>query len=138
MDTAARLEAVKSENEMLRANNDELRERIAFLEDQMLGAETILPVEWRLTASEARVFGALLGRERCSKDFLMSALYVQKQDEAEAKIVDVFICKIRKKLLPFGIKIRTLWGNGYYLDPEVRKQLVEKHARPVRIKERAA
>jgi two-component system cell cycle response regulator CtrA len=43
-------------------------------------------------------------------------------DEPELKIIDVFICKLRKKLVPAcgGTDyIETMWGRGYMLgDPE--------------------
>lgn len=41
----------------------------------------------------------------------------QLGEEPDAKIVDVFICKARKKIAPFGIQIETLWGQGYRLPP---------------------
>jgi two-component system cell cycle response regulator CtrA len=36
-------------------------------------------------------------------------------DEPEVKIVDVFVCKIRKKLAAVGLGdfIGTVWGRGY-------------------------
>lgn len=49
-----------------------------------------------------------------SKETVMTWLY-QLGDEAEIKIVDVFICKLKKKVLPLGIEIGTAWGRGYYL-----------------------
>jgi two-component system cell cycle response regulator CtrA len=41
-------------------------------------------------------------------------------DEPEVKIIDVFICKLRKKLAQAGASdlIGTVWGRGYVLrDP---------------------
>jgi two-component system cell cycle response regulator CtrA len=41
-------------------------------------------------------------------------------DEPEVKIIDVFICKLRKKLAQAGAGelIGTVWGRGYVLrDP---------------------
>jgi two-component system cell cycle response regulator CtrA len=41
-------------------------------------------------------------------------------DEPEVKIIDVFICKLRKKLAQAGAAdvIGTVWGRGYVLrDP---------------------
>lgn len=114
MDIARRLEVVEQENLLL-------REKVAFLEALTMATAT-LPVEWRLTPSEARVFGALVNREVTTKTAILAALYSDRpaEDEAEAKIVDVFICKLRKKVFPFGIAIRTVWGQGYALDAETR------------------
>ena len=42
-------------------------------------------------------------------------------DEPELKIIDVFICKLRKKLseaLGYACPIETVWGRGYVMrDP---------------------
>lgn len=109
MDERARLDLVQREN-------DELRERVALLERVLCQAERPFPFEWALTASEARVFGVLVSREMATKDAIMAGLYGSRlKDEAEEKIVDVFICKLRKKLGRFGIQIRTHWGQGFSL-----------------------
>lgn len=106
--------------DVLRAENDVLRERIACLEEQLVATKQ-LPMEWRLTVQEARVFGVLVNRELATKEAIMSGLYIDRGvDEAEQKIVDVFICKIRKKLKPFGVRIETVWGRGYRLGPAER------------------
>jgi two-component system cell cycle response regulator CtrA len=45
-------------------------------------------------------------------------------DEPEVKIIDVFICKLRKKLAQAGATdlIGTVWGRGYVLrDPTVAR-----------------
>jgi two-component system cell cycle response regulator CtrA len=56
-----------------------------------------------------------------TKEMFLSHLY-GGMDEPEAKIVDVFICKLRKKLaaaLGHDSPIETVWGRGYVLrDPE--------------------
>jgi two-component system cell cycle response regulator CtrA len=39
-------------------------------------------------------------------------------DEPEPKIIDVFICKLRRKLVDsgaVGLSIDTVWGQGYIL-----------------------
>lgn len=112
--------------ERLEEENDVLRERIAMLETMLSGPEDILPIEvaMALSNSERLVLGALLQRERVSKDQIMATLYRNSgKDEAEPKIVDVFICKIRKKLKPFGVDIETLWGTGYFIGVDGKKKL---------------
>ena len=118
MDADHRMAALEEENASL-------RERVMALEAALMG-EWTPPIEFGLTAQEGRVFGVLLKRQQASKDQIMAALYGNRLEEAEMKIVDVFICKIRKKLGPFGIVIETLWGRGYALEAESRRRLVEE------------
>jgi two-component system, cell cycle response regulator CtrA len=95
---------------------DQLRERVRQLEEALCPPSVVIPVEWRLTGSEARVFAHLTTKDLVTKDSLMAAMYSDRADEEpEKKIVDVFICKLRKKLKPFGIEIDTVWGQGYSL-----------------------
>ncbi|MCX5570602.1 helix-turn-helix domain-containing protein [Kaistia sp. K-TC2] len=108
---------------MLEAENAILRDRVATLERDA-GLHLHLPPGLGLTPHEARVFLALLKRDVCSKEQLMNAAYDLLHDgELPAiKIIDVFICKIRRKLKPHDISIGTLWGRGYYLDAEARQR----------------
>jgi two-component system cell cycle response regulator CtrA len=42
-------------------------------------------------------------------------------DEPDSKIIDVFVCKLRRKLEKSGLKstkIDTVWGQGYVLRDE--------------------
>lgn len=51
-----------------------------------------------------------------TKEMFLNHLY-GGMDEPELKIIDVFICKLRKKLLKCGGQnyIETIWGRGYVL-----------------------
>ena len=51
-----------------------------------------------------------------TKEMFLNHLY-GGLDEPEAKIIDVFICKLRKKLSANGGHdyIETIWGRGYTL-----------------------
>jgi len=59
-----------------------------------------------------------------TKEMFLNHLY-GGMDEPEVKIIDVFICKLRKKLQDAtdgDNYIETVWGRGYVLrDPEVEK-----------------
>lgn len=101
----------------LEAENDELRERIRQLEAR---PARLLPVELCLSAHEEALIRFLLGVPEASKERLLTALYGNKPDgdEPDIKIVDVFVCKARKKLAKFGIEVTTLWGRGYALPPK--------------------
>ncbi|WP_315920392.1 winged helix-turn-helix domain-containing protein [Mesorhizobium sp. SP-1A] len=53
-----------------------------------------------------------------SREQLLADLYQLRCDEEpEIKIIDVWVCKLRKKLKPLGINIDTVWGRGYRLLP---------------------
>ncbi|MDV2986153.1 UNVERIFIED_CONTAM: helix-turn-helix domain-containing protein [Methylobacteriaceae bacterium AG10] len=122
MDVARRLEVVEQENLFL-------RERVAALESILMDCVRP-PIEWRLTGQEARVFSVLVNRELASKDAIMAGLYADRASEEEVpapKIADVFICKLRKKLRPFGVEIKTVWGRGYSLSAEVRALYRRRH-----------
>src|SRR5271168_4086950 len=62
-----------------------------------------------------------------SKEMFLSHLY-GGMDEPEMKIIDVFICKLRKKLATSGASglIGTVWGRGYTMrDPGLERILPE-------------
>jgi two-component system, cell cycle response regulator CtrA len=76
-----------------------------------------------LTTKEYEVLQLLATRQGTpiTKDMFLSHLY-GGMDEPEQKIIDVYICKLRRKLLEAsGGKdyIETIWGRGYVLrNPE--------------------
>ncbi|MDB5620539.1 helix-turn-helix domain-containing protein [Tardiphaga sp.] len=117
--------------ELLTKENDELRDRIAQLEDT-LGMGFDSPAWMALTGNEAKLFGLLMARDAVTKSGAMDILYGlgPDADVAEEKIIDVFICKMRKKLDAFEIPIETNWGQGYFMT-EASKQrarnLIEEH-----------
>ena len=59
-----------------------------------------------------------------TKEMFLNHLY-GGMDEPELKIIDVFICKLRKKLTEATGEdnhIQTVWGRGYVLkDPETAR-----------------
>ena len=63
------------------------------------------------------MFAHLTTRDIATKSSIMAALYSDRIDgeEVEPKIVDVFVCKMRRKLAKFGVDIMTVWGTGYSL-----------------------
>ena len=60
-----------------------------------------------------------------TKEMFLNLLY-NGMDEPELKIIDVFVCKLRKKLATASTDddyIHTVWGRGYVLrDPEKKKE----------------
>jgi two-component system cell cycle response regulator CtrA len=61
-------------------------------------------------------------RDVATKDMILTALY-NGMDEPQMKIIDVFVCKMRKKLQSWDIEISTLWGRGYYLTREMKDKV---------------
>ena len=107
----------ESRLEEVEAERDRLEARVSELESLLFSHADVLPVEWGLTPAETRIVCALMARDVCSKEHLLAVAHDGRTDEPpEIKIVDVFICKVRKKLVPHGITISTLWGAGYRLD----------------------
>lgn len=78
-----------------------------------------------LTAKEQVLIEALAMRKGnvVSKESLLGQLY-NPVDEPELKIIDVFVCKMRKKLYEAsgGMNyIETVWGRGYALKEVVKE-----------------
>jgi two-component system cell cycle response regulator CtrA len=76
----------------------------------------------RVTAKEYGILELLALRRgtTLSKEVFLDHLYGGR-DEPEQKIIDVFICKLRKKIQAVGggPGIETVWGQGYVLrEPE--------------------
>lgn len=103
--------------ERLERENDELRARVRMLEE-LAGATFESPPELALTQKESVIFGMLLKNALVRKQAFIEALYFHQQDEAEIKIVDVFVCRVRRKLKPWKMEISTQWGQGYFMPAE--------------------
>lgn len=95
-------------------DNAALLARLRLLENQLAPCVE-LPLAWRLSRSERIVFRALLARTLCPRETLFTALYADRSDPPEAKIIHIFINRLRGKLRGFGIVIETLVGEGYSL-----------------------
>ena len=73
-------------------------------------------------AAPAAIAGVLFSLRKgttLTKEMFLNHLY-GGMDEPEMKIIDVFICKLRKKLAQAGATnlIGTVWGRGYMMrDP---------------------
>jgi len=78
-----------------------------------------------LTGKEYQMLELLAVRKGATitKEMFLNQLY-GGMDEPEMKIIDVFICKLRKKLAAAcsGEQyIETIWGRGYVLRDPVEK-----------------
>lgn len=121
MDARARIEKLEDENYGLRL-------RIRELEAALM-VPWKAPEEWQLTPTEARVFKALAARAFLTKTALFTIVWAcDNADVPSQKIIDAYISKLRRKLKPFGIKIWTRWGEGYFLDEAQRNDLQQRLA----------
>ena len=85
-------------------------------------------VKLNLTGKEYLILELLILRRGSviAKEAFLNHLY-GGMDEPEIKIIDVFICKLRKKLQQAGADnlIGTVWGRGYMLRDPGNKQSYE-------------
>jgi two-component system cell cycle response regulator CtrA len=87
-----------------------------------------------LTGKEYAILELLCLRKgtTSTKEMLLNHLY-RGMDEPELKIIDVFVCKLRKKLAQAtgGEQyIETVWGRGYGLRDPAPMSAVKLVARP--------
>ena len=108
-----------------------LRNRVAMVCGQILN----------LTSKEYSVLELMAMRKGAAlnKEAFLNHLY-GGIDEPELKIVDVFICKLRKKISEIakrGNYIETIWGRGYMLkDPDERSQYISEVPKEIEQKEK--
>lgn len=96
---------------------------------------------FKLTPLEASFVMVLLRYDCTTKERLHNVVEQKRQQRSSRpdsnettaiKIVDVVICKLRKKLKASdpSFVIETNWGRGYYFDPEVKKAIYDKIGGP--------
>jgi DNA-binding response OmpR family regulator len=72
----------------------------------------------------AEVFPRIL-----TKEAALEWMYqIDADKEPEIKIIDVYICKARKKLDAIGVRIDTVWGKGYALAVDKKPNIVREAA----------
>ena len=100
--------------------------------DLIHNCATVGETQLELTAKEFWIieFLALRKGAALSKDAFLNHLY-GGIDEPEPRIIDVFICKLRNKLVLSGVEglsVVTVWGQGYILRETRDYQMLEKQA----------
>ena len=101
---------------------DTLREQVKLLEEA-LGAKMPGPSFVHLTTHESRLFGALRSTAFMTKEAILNVMYGGMLEEPNQKIIDVYICKIRRKMAPFGVEIDTVWGRGYCISDVMKARI---------------
>lgn len=107
----------------LNARVDELEEENRQLRE-LAAPEFRYPAEMKLTPTEGQVLAVIAARSGpTSAGRINNILYAVAGIDVQDKTIDVFICKIRRKLKPFGIEIRNVWGHGFELTQENKNRL---------------
>jgi DNA-binding response OmpR family regulator len=108
---------------------EELEAEVAFLKQELGRVCDVercakLKAAFTLTGKEAEILLLLYDRPRVlSKQAILSAVWGPDSDIL-SRTVDVFMCKLRKKLgFP---SLETIWGSGYRLTPEGRQRVKEQ------------
>ena len=111
--------------EALEAEREALRDYVGQLERLVYAADWTPPTEWRLTQMHARMFGLLLTRGLVSRPQFASALWSLRPDcglPGEAAI-DMHLCRMRRRLKPFGIRVDGVRDQGWRLTGELVARL---------------
>lgn len=127
-DQATEIRLLREELAQREDRIDILEEEVRQLRSSVLKRDWYPPLEFGLTPAEAKVVGILrTGKgEVVTRDRFMSELYGSNIDDPpDPKIVDVLVCKARKKIKIYGLAIEVLWGRGYYFGAESLKILNE-------------
>lgn len=101
------------EKHRLRAENETLREQVRQLKRQLVEGGKNAPLSWGLTDHERRLYAHMTSRELVTRESCMAVLYGHLLASPDEKIVDVWLCKLRRKLAPHGLRIVTHWGVGW-------------------------
>lgn len=123
-----RSRVVVSPMDAKQAEIDRLQEQVRQLLEALAPSTVMVPPEWGLTATQMRVFAHMTTRDLVSRNSLMIALYGSRpHDHPNEEIISVFVAKIRRKLEPYGVRIKTVWGQGFSL-VDRRKYVASREA----------
>lgn len=112
----------------LRRTVEDMEYRLRALEE---GVGDIAPLRKKgIPPSESLALACLMRRKSCSRSMLFAAIYGNRDDAPSNKILDVFICKLRKRL---GLEIKNSRCSdnggpetgGYYLTESDQAKLAE-------------
>ncbi len=100
--------------------------------DQALRRVTVDDRPVNLTLREIQILESLMLRRRMvlSKENFISRLYPDG-DSPGARVIDVFVCKLRRKLAAAGAPeiVHTVWGFGYTLEDPAPSAIAAARAR---------
>ncbi len=101
-------------------NNDvsSMRAEVAYLRAQEPQDWIELGIAYGLTKMQARTLVIMqrAGNRVLSKAKILEILYDASSDAIpDVKVIDVYVCHLRRKLAGSPLSIRTVWGVGYQL-----------------------
>lgn len=82
----------------------------------------------RLSPQEARLLALIEAKGKVSRDAIYGAVFEDMHGNGpEFTIINVIICKVRRKLLEQGVpgEIKCVWGWGYELSSELLEWLAD-------------
>lgn len=71
-----------------------------------------------LTKNECEILSAIVDHGRISREQLFVRVWGARRDPPDPQIIDVHLCRIRKRLKPYGMRIKTLWGAGWEMSKD--------------------
>lgn len=99
---------------------EELKAELAYYRDLFNTGPDPTFIEWGASPGASAVLSMLMKRKGkpVAKFTLVEAIHNQNRfgHEAEPKILDVYVCRLRKILTGRGMRIKTIWGFGYQLE----------------------
>jgi len=107
---------------VLRSCIDELIEENRQLREAMYG-ELPLPGKLGLSVTQGRILAALYRARGPARMAVLLTAQSHGRAEIDPDLIRIYICKIRRKLNPFGIDIKVVWRFGYELTAPSRKIL---------------
>jgi two-component system cell cycle response regulator CtrA len=121
--------------EVLEADNDALRARVAALEAEVAklsaSAEVVVmtPIKaFGLTPTEGKVFARIAATGFATKQDIYATICAGQKTHPEPKVVDVYVHKVRAKVERFDIVIETAHGRGYSIGPDSRAKIAAMQA----------
>jgi DNA-binding response OmpR family regulator len=103
-----------------------LRERIGELEEEnrqlkaALKPSVCFPASWKLWPREAKLLAALYASPGFVSYESLRLAMVGTRGDAPENMVQVYMCRMRPKVAPFGIEFRVVRGTGLVLAPHSR------------------
>ena len=105
-----------------------LHSEVARLTGLLLAQRAHLPEEWGLSAHQCTIMGTLLNRDVSPPGVLLERMYGDEEPANSHCALRVQITLMRRKLVRFGIDIKSQRGAGYSLLP-YRKTIILRRLR---------